>query len=292
MREALVAQTQGLCDTPLPMHVDLPGRAEVHVKSSYRSGGEFFVLKVACTFPANLPLGLPVGNGMVLLFSAGTGEPVVYFADQGRMTDIRTAAVAAMTARELGRRDQDIGILGTGIQARCQAQLQSRVLDLKSIWVWGRTPQRVEEFRKDLAGMLPAVEVKTASSPAQVAANARLIITTTASRSPLLQRGDIRPGTCILAVGADSPGKRELAPEILQDAGLLLVDSLAQCRRLGELQHCPELADKAVEIGAYCLSPCPVGEDEITVADFTGLGVEDLYIAQHCYRMMQLGSAS
>lgn len=141
MRAALIAHSRGECDTPMPMHLDIAERAEVHIKSSYRRGGRYFALKIAATFPGNTALGLPVGNGMMLLSSAETGEPVAFLADGGHLTDVRTAAVAAMTARELGRRDTSIGIIGTGIQARLCAQLFGEVLQPSAITVWeGRAP--------------------------------------------------------------------------------------------------------------------------------------------------------
>jgi ornithine cyclodeaminase len=99
----------------------------------------------------------------------------------------------------------------------------------------------------------------------------------------LLRASDVLPGTHISAVGADTPGKQELDPEILSRASLLLVDSLAQCRKLGELQHAQAEASRAVEIGAFCASPIPFDRDGITVADFTGLGAEDLFIAEACH---------
>ncbi len=288
MREALIAQSRGECDTPMPMHLNIPPEdAEVHVKSSYRRGGEFFALKIASTFPGNLARGRSVGNGMMLLVSAETGDPLIYFADQGYMTDIRTAAVSAMLARELRRKDTAIGILGTGLQARYQVQLHAEVLDLKTVWVWGRTPERVETYVADMRTLVPGVEVNVAASPTEVAGNVHLVVTATASRAPLLSAADVRPGTHISAVGADGPGKQELEPEILRAAGLLLVDSLAQCERLGELQHAPDEKHRAVEIGAYCTSATPVTPDDITVADFTGLGVEDLFIAQYCYERIR-----
>src|SRR5215467_7744375 len=119
MRDALIANARGECDTPMPMHLDIAGSGgEVHMKSSYRRGGRYFALKIASTFAANADRGLPTGNGMMLLGSAETGEPVAYLADEGHLTDVRTAAAAALVARELGRRDRVLGILGTGIQAR------------------------------------------------------------------------------------------------------------------------------------------------------------------------------
>jgi ornithine cyclodeaminase len=284
MREALVANSRGECDTPMPVHLDIKQKqGEVHIKSSYRKGGKYFALKVASTFPRNVEQGLPTGNGVMLLFSAETGEPVAFLADKGHLTDVRTAAVAAMVARELGRKDRAIGILGTGIQARLQARMHTEVLDLEQVWIWGRTKDRAGACRDELQEALPGVAITVADSPAEVARKVRLIVTATASRQPLLSAGDVQPGTHISAVGSDSPGKQELDPAILASAALLLVDSARQCQKLGELQHAPEARERAVDIGAFCESPVPWDRGGITVCDFTGLGVEDLYIAEYCF---------
>ena len=93
------------------------------------------------------------------------------------------------------------------------------------------------------------------------------------------------------AVGSDSPGKQELDPETLRRASLLLVDSLAQCAKLGELQHAPDQTSRAIEIGAFCASPSAFDRGGITVADFTGLGAEDLFIAEACAAGLGLGTA-
>src|SRR4051795_13412224 len=167
MREALLAD----CDTPMPMHLDIPGKAgEVHMKSSYAHGGKYFVLKVANS-----------GNGMMLLCSAETGEPLAMLADQGHLTDVRTAAVSAMVAREAGRTDRVLGILGSGIQARLTGQLHAAVLPLERIVLWGRTAERAAECARVLADV---AEVRVVESPADVAREARLIVTATASRAP------------------------------------------------------------------------------------------------------------
>jgi ornithine cyclodeaminase len=284
MREALIAHARGECDTPMPMHLDIqPAGGEVHIKSSYRRGGRYFALKVASTFARNTERGLATGNGMMLLSSAETGAPVALLADEGHLTDVRTAAVAAMAARELGRRDDVLGILGTGIQARLQAQMHAEVLDLRTVWVWGRTPERLEACCRDLRRLLLNIEIRPAASPAEVGRRARLIVTATASRKPLLAAGDIQPGTLISAVGADSPGKQELDAQILRRAALLLADSRRQCEKLGELQHAPGEWSRAVEMGAFCESGGTAPPAGVIVCDFTGLGVEDLYIAEYCY---------
>jgi ornithine cyclodeaminase len=289
MRDALVAQSRGQCETPMPMHLEVaPESAEVHVKSSYRAGGPFFVLKVASTFPRNAARGLSTGSGIMLLVSAHTGEPAAVLADNGHLTDVRTAAVTAMVTRELGRRDAVLGIIGTGIQARLQARFHRAVLPLEAVVVWGRDPVRAAACARDIeaeaadAGRL--VRTTVAASPGEVASRARVIVTCTMSRAPLLEVAHLQPGTLVNAVGADGQGKQELDPGILGAASLLLVDSLAQCARLGELQHAPDQQDRAIEIGAYVDRPDRPPSGDLVVSDFTGLGVEDLYIAEHVFR--------
>jgi ornithine cyclodeaminase len=277
MRDAVLAQARGECDTPMPMHLDLSaaGGGEVHIKSSYRRGGRHVALKVAGTY-AERPYG------SIALISAATGETVAYLDDGGYLTDLRTAAVAALVARELGRTDRALGVLGTGVQARLLAELHAEVLPLEDVWIWGRHRERAAACAGDIARRLPQVRVALAASPAELAAHATLIATATASRAPLLHAGDVRPGSHVSAVGADSPGKQELDPALLARAALLLVDSRTQCERLGELQHAPAERDRAIEIGAFCAAPIAYDRAGITVADFTGLGVEDLFIAEAC----------
>jgi len=279
MREAVIAQSRGECDTPMPMHLDLSsgGGGEVHIKSSYRRGGARFALKVAGTYATR-----PYGS--IVLVSAENGETLAYFDDGGWLTDLRTAAVSAMAARELGRKDETLGILGTGVQARLQAELHAEVLPLRSVWIWGRDAGRAGRCARDVAASLPGVKVSVAESPAEVAASAQLLVTATASRAPLLSARDLRPGAHVSAVGADSPGKQELDADVLRKAALILVDSRAQCERLGELQHAKSEAGRAVELGTFCERPAAHAYERsgITVADFTGLGAEDLFVAEAC----------
>jgi ornithine cyclodeaminase len=287
MRQALVAWSRGECEMPMPMHLDIaPERAEVHMKSSYRRGGKHFALKIASTFPRNPARGLPTGSGMIMLCSAETGQPDALLDDAGHLTDVRTAAVAALMARELVRRDSALGILGTGIQARLQAEWHAHVLPLERLWIWGRNTERAEACARELRQSLAGVDVTVAASPAEVARESLLIVTCTAARKPLLHAADIRPGTLISAVGSDAPGKQELDPAILHRAGLLLADSRAQCEKLGELQHAPEEWERSIKMGAFLQNGAAAAE--VTVCDFTGLGIEDLYIAEHCYENRQV----
>jgi ornithine cyclodeaminase len=277
MRDAVVAQSKGACDTPMPMQLDLAaaGGGEVHIKSSYCQGRPHMALKVAGTY-ARRPYG------SISLISVDTGETVAFFDDGGYLTDLRTAAVSAMMARELGRTDRVLGILGSGVQARLQALLHAEVLPLEQVWVWGRSSARAAECAEDIAQLLPGVQVTVAHSPAELAGSATLIATATASRAPLLHTRDVLPGSHISAIGADSPGKQELDPDLLHRASLLLVDSRAQCERLGELQHARSEANRAIELGTFCAASVPYDRAGITIGDLTGLGSEDLFIAELC----------
>lgn len=284
MRDALIAQTRGECLTPMPMHLDIAAvSGEAHIKCSYRKGGRHYACKVASSFPQ---CASP-GNGVMMLFSAETGAPVAILADEGHLTDVRTAAVTAMVVLELKRSDRMLGIIGTGIQARLQAILHAAVLELDEIAIWGRRPEAAENCAADLRQSLPGIRIVTSTTANEVAQRAKLIVTCTAARSPLLKAADLQPGTHISAVGSDSPDKQELETRILESAALILVDSRAQCERLGELKYALHLAPKAIEIGTFCLNPTPFDANGISVCDFTGLGVEDLYIAEYCFNQYE-----
>jgi ornithine cyclodeaminase/alanine dehydrogenase-like protein (mu-crystallin family) len=91
----------------------------------------------------------------------------------------------------------------------------------------------------------------------------------------------VRDGAHITAVGSDGVGKHELDPELLRRADVLAVDSLEQCLRLGELQHASDVADRAIELGAICAGTAAgrTNEHQLTVADLTGVGVQDVAAA-------------
>ena len=110
---------------------------------------------------------------------------------------------------------------------------------------------------------------------------ASVVITATAAREPLVEAAWIAPGTHITAVGSDGAGKQELDPALLRRADILVVDSIEQCRRLGELQHATEQADRAVALGRVCAGEEPgrTSAAQLTICDLTGVGVQDVAAA-------------
>jgi ornithine cyclodeaminase len=127
----------------------------------------------------------------------------------------------------------------------------------------------------------------------ELCARADVIVTTTPSTEPLLSVDMIRPGTRIVAVGADSPGKRELDPKILA-RGRTVVDSIAQCVDHGEAGWAVRagLIDPAslIELGTLLEAPIAFAPEEIVVADLTGVAIQDFEIAKSVWRRLQAGS--
>ncbi|MEB6334689.1 ornithine cyclodeaminase family protein [Serratia rhizosphaerae] len=255
------------------------------IKSAWLEGDELFVVKVSTGFYRNAERGLPSNQGLMMAFSALTGEPQALLLDEGWLTALRTALAGRIAAELCAPPDiQAIGILGTGLQARLQLQYLKPVTGCRDLWVWGRNQQALEAYRHDAEA--EGFRVRTTQDAAELAAHCRLIVTTTPSREPILQAADIRPGTHITAVGADADGKQELATALTAKANILLVDALTQCAEYGEIAAAYRqnmlISTPIVEFGTALAQGGKVrsGREQITVADLTGLAIQDLQIAK------------
>ncbi len=152
--------------------------------------------------------------------------------------------------------------------------------------VWGRNGEHlracVDELR--LRG-LPASAIEPAGSVQEAVHDAHVVITCTASTEPLVRAEWLTPGAHVTAVGSDGPDKQELDAAVLARADVLVVDSLEQCARLGELHHALAAgvisADRAIELGDVVAGRRPgrTAGDQLTVCDLTGVGVQDVAAA-------------
>ena len=262
---------------------DPPGDA--HIKYGYVAGDEVFVVKVATGFYDNPKRGLPPNSGLMLVFDARTGMPRAVLLDQGHLTNVRTAAAGAVAAKHLAPRAvSSIAVLGSGLQARMQAIELKSVTDCRRILLWARRREAADACAADL--VVAGYSVTVVDSPAAACAEANLIVTATAATAPLLQAADIRPGTHVTAMGSDTESKQELSAEVLAKADLLVADSISQCLVRGEISRA--LAAGAIEKAALVeLGDVITGkaagrrsDDEITVADLTGVAVQDIEIAK------------
>ena len=253
---------------------DPPG--DCHVKSAHIAGDCVFVVKVATGFYRNVSIGLPSSNGFMAVISAKTGEVLGLLHDQGYLTDQRTAMAGAIAARAIVRRGSTtLGVVGSGTQARLQARLIARKLGLSSVLVWARNDRAAAALAAEVHG-------STVSLP-ELCKQADIIVTATPATAPLLMNDMIRPGTRIVAVGADSPGKQELDANILARSRVV-VDSHVQCVAHGEAGWAVRagLIDPAalLELGSLLASPIHFDDDEIVVADLTGVAIQDVEIAK------------
>ncbi len=262
----------------------LMDKGEVHIKYGYVKADDYYVIKIASGFYQNPELGLSSSNGLMLLFSQHTGELVCSLLDEGYLTDVRTAITGAICAKYLApKKITAIGIIGTGIQARLQAIYLKEVTDCRDIIVWGRNPLKLEEYRHYMQEQ--GFRVTIASSIAELAEQANLIVSTTPATSPLLRSEHIKPSTHITAVGSDTKEKQEMDSEVLVKADLVVADSLYQCQQRGEIFQALKSNKIAkadiVELGDVIARG--VGrtyEEQVTIADLTGVAIQDIKIAE------------
>lgn len=287
IRLGFIAYSQGRVKVPPVQNFAFAqANGDCCVKSAWVEGSETFTVKVSTGFYDNPAQGLPSNDGLMLVLSALTGQPLALLQDGGWLTGMRTALAGQIVARALAPTHVEaIGILGTGTQARLQLEQLCPVTDCRRVVVWGRHTQALQSYRDFAEGLGFAV---TLTEDAEIVANqANLIVTTTPSREALLQRRWLRPGTHITAVGADGPGKQELDPRLVAAADVIVVDSVQQCSQYGEVCHALQAGliqpAQLLELGRLLAGEGRGRRDDrqITLADLTGVAVQDAQIASH-----------
>jgi len=286
VREAFIAVDRGRAVMPRPFGLYLPDRdGELHVKGAYLVGAPVFAVKAATGFYRNSLLGLPVSSGMTLVYDAGTGMLRLLILDGGLLTELRTAAAGALAADLLARPDaRTAAVIGTGGQARYQLQALLEVRRVSEVAVYGRRREAAGQYVHDMSA--PGVHVVAAETVREAAAGADIVITATSSTEPLLRPEWLAAGAHVTAVGSDMPHKQELDPRVLAAADKYVPDSIDAARTSGELHHAVEagvLDASAVygELAALASGRLPgrTRNDELTVADLTGLGIQDTAVA-------------
>ena len=285
--EAFAALSRGEARLPGVIYLDITEfNGDVHVKGAHMHGAPHFVIKVAGGWYDNPPRGLPVGTGLVLVFSAETGAPAALLLDNGYLTDLRTGAAGALAARHLAReRLSKVAMIGAGLEARFQLRALADVRTLPPVEAWSRDPANARRFADEMREELGA-DVTVAGDVESAVRDADLVITATPAREPLLRAAWLSPGAHVTALGSDGPAKRELEVEVLRRADLVVVDDLEQAAEKGELHHALEAGamtrdDVAAQLGDLATGAHPgrTDDDQITVADLTGVGVQDAAVA-------------
>ncbi len=291
VEEGYKAYCSGQVLQPDIVSVEIPQyNGEMDIKAGYSQGTRMISVKCASGFYDNqMTANLPNSLSTVLLFDGSTGFPLCIM-DGSLITGYRTGAAGAVSAKLLARKDsKTVAVIGTGEQARMQVRALKKVLDFEKILIWGRTAGQMTTYRDEMEAELRCA-VEICGTPEAAVSEADIIITTTPGKAPIVRRGWVRPGTHIIAVGADMEGKQELDPSLFAGAKIVS-DSLGQCISRGETQNPLRLGiiraeDIYCEIGRILLGQKPGRENdkELTIFDTTGMAVQDNVTAVKIYR--------
>jgi len=248
-------------------------------------------LKAGSYWPCNLSAGLPNHNAAMMMFNALTGRPTAILG-ANTITALRTAAGGAVAARHLAPTGRvKVAMLGAGEQAHVQLEALRLVREIDEVRVWSRTLSNAERF--SLEWREKGVEVRSMVDAETAVRGADIIVTTTPSRSPIVQSDWVKSGTHINAIGSDAVGKAELAPDLVLRARLI-ADKRAQSVTIGEMQSvlAKGLADEShisAELGEICagLEPGRMDSDTVTIFDSSGVSFQDLIMADYLVRKAQ-----
>lgn len=280
------AYSRGLVEVPPVGELLFPeDDGEMHIKYGAVKGDEVFVVKIATGFFGNPALGLPPFGGCMLVLSQKTGMVLAVLLEEGELTNHRTAAAGAVAAKALAPSTMNrIGVVGSGVQARLQADYLRQITDCRSLAIWGRNRAKAEAAASDLAEF--GFDVDVVDAIEELAQYCQLIVTTTPAEQPLLSADMIQPGTHITAMGSDTPHKMELAADLMARADVIVSDSIDQSHSRGEVFRSVESGaiDRAnvVELGAVLNGDAEgrTSDEQITIADLTGVAVQDIKIAK------------
>jgi alanine dehydrogenase len=272
VREAFVAYARG--EWSMPPKVYVPAYPAGDFRAMPALGAGHALLKWVTSFPGNPARGLPTVTGLVLLSDASDGSLRAAL-DAGAVTALRTGAAAVLAAETLGRREAETAaVIGAGVNGRAAAK--TFLARGRSVMLWDVDEQRARAVADELGADL--------ASSREEALAADLLVTVTPGHEILLQEGSLQPGQHVSLMGADGPGKAEIAVTELTRTRVFC-DDWEQASHNGELVHAVEAGVIAradvTELGTVLagLAPGPESPGEITSFDSTGLAIQDLAIA-------------
>ncbi len=251
-------------------------------KSGFDKAGLALGVKSGGYWPGNMGKGLTNHQSTVFLFDPDTGQ-LKALVGGNYLTAVRTAASSSVSIAHLARKDAKVlGMIGAGHQAQFQLRAAAEQRDFERVVAWNPHP--------DMLPKLGAVAEEIglpfeAVSAEEVGAQADVIITITSAFEPLLMADWIKPGTHIACMGTDTKGKQEVDAALLAKA-TVFTDEIAQSTTIGETQHAIASGQIAeadiIPVGAVINGTHPgrSSDDEITLFDGTGVGLQDLAVAE------------
>ena len=290
VEKAFKAYSLGCTQMPPKSYLYFP-KGDLRSMPAYLSGEGFDIAGVKCVnvHPQNAAGQMPSVMAVIILNDPQTGFPLAVM-DGTYLTCLRTGAAGAIAAKYLSRKDSNVaGFVGCGAQARAQLSclLEVRNIQKIKIWQFPKDKDCVREFKK-WAQTTYGMETIVSPRMDDVTMNSDIVITTTPSRTPLVNR--VSPGTHINAIGADAPGKQEINPQILKQAKVV-VDDWTQASHSGEI-NVPISLKKIMKRDVHALLGDIVAgkkrgrtsAKEITLFDATGLAIQDISCAYIVYK--------
>jgi alanine dehydrogenase len=272
VRAAFIAYARG--EWTMPPKVYVPAYPEGDFRAMPAVGAGHALLKWVTSFPGNPAKGLPTVTGLVLLSDATNGMPKAVL-DAGAVTALRTGAAAVLAAETLGRADAETAaVIGAGVNG--EAAAQTFIARGRHVELWD-----IERARAELVAERIGAEVAPGRDEALTA---DLLVTVTPGRNILLEEGSLLAGQHASLMGADGPGKAEIAVAELARVHVFC-DDWEQASHNGELVHAVEAGrlqrDDVTELGSVLAGEAEGrrDDDEATVFDSTGLAIQDLAIA-------------
>jgi ornithine cyclodeaminase len=256
-------------------------------KGGFDRAGLALGLKAGGYWPGNMDKGLTNHQSTVFLFDPDTGQ-LSALVGGNYLTALRTAASSSVSIAHLARKDAKVlGMVGAGHQSTFQLRAAVEQRDFEKVVAWNPHPDmlpRLGAVAEELGLAFEAV------SQEELGAEADVIITITSAFEPLVMAGWIKPGTHIACMGTDTKGKQEVDPALLKRA-TVFADEIAQSISIGEAQHAVAqglIAEGDITpIGAVINGTHPGrgSDDEITLFDGTGVGLQDLAVASVAARI-------
>jgi ornithine cyclodeaminase/alanine dehydrogenase-like protein (mu-crystallin family) len=272
VRDGFVAYARG--EWSMPAKVYVPAYPAGDFRAMPALGGGYALLKWVTSFPGNPAAGLPTVTGVVLLSDASNGMPVAVL-DAGAVTALRTGAAAVLAAETLGRADANsAAVIGAGVNGRAAAK--TFLARGRGVVVWDVDSARAEAAAAELGAGV--------ASTRDEAVGADLVVTVTPGHEVVFGEGGLSAGQHVSLMGADGPGKAEIAPAELARVRVFC-DDWEQASHNGDLVHAVEAGvlgrDRVTELGAVLTGDAKgrASAEEITVFDSTGLAIQDLAIA-------------
>jgi alanine dehydrogenase len=276
---AFAAYAEGKARMPAKVYLDLPEH-QGDFRAMPSLMGDYAGVKWVNAHPHNKERhGLPTVMGTYVLSDPRTAFPLAIM-DATVLTALRTGAAAGVATKYLARRPfERVGFIGSGVQARMFLDAH-RALGTFEVLAADARLEAAEQFAREAGGRVASIEE---------AAGCPVVCIATPSTVPVIQRGWVKPGTHINAMGADGPGKQELDPQILLDARII-VDEPEQSLHGGELNVPVEKGLLSVTSIAATLGEVILGRragrtraEDITVFDSTGLAIQDVAVAAAVY---------